>query len=103
MLTSCPTEPVSAVWPALDAVSPHGPAGLPCQVMGPDLWFGETPAELDQAKKFCGDCPARLVCLAGALARREHWGVWGGEIFDRGQTVARKRVRGRPRKSDVAA
>jgi WhiB family redox-sensing transcriptional regulator len=40
-------------------------------------------------------------CLAGALARREPWGVWGGQIFERGTVVARKRPRGRPRKADV--
>ena len=103
MLTRCPTEPVRALWPARDTKSPRRLDGLPCQVMDPDLWFGETPAELERAKKLCGDCPVRLACLAGALRRREHWGVWGGEIFDRGQVVARKRARGRPRKSDVAA
>jgi WhiB family redox-sensing transcriptional regulator len=28
--------------------------------------------------------------------------VWGGEIFERGAVVPRKRPRGRPRKEDVA-
>src|SRR5260370_1204468 len=47
----------------------------------------------------------RLVpaCLAGALKRQELWGVWGGELFLRGAIVPRKRPRGRPRKTDVAA
>ncbi len=36
-------------------------------------------------------------CLAGALERREPWGVWGGELFVSGVVVARKRPRGRPR------
>ncbi|MBR7560709.1 WhiB family transcriptional regulator, partial [Mycobacterium tuberculosis] len=27
------------------------------------------------------------------------WGVWGGEIFERGAVIARKRPRGRPRKN----
>ena len=65
-----------------------------------DLWFAETPGELEQAKGLCQDCPARLACLAGALERREPWGVWGGEIFERGTIIARKRPRGRPRKDD---
>ena len=34
--------------------------------------------------------------------RAEPWGVWGGEIFERGAVVPRKRPRGRPRKEDVA-
>ena len=76
---------------------------LPCRIQDADLWFAETPAELDQAKAFCSDCPARRACLAGAVARHEPWGVWGGEIFDRGAIIARKRPRGRPRKDEVAA
>lgn len=76
---------------------------LPCRVQDPDLWFAETPAELEQAKGFCAGCPALQACLSGALGRREPWGVWGGEIFDHGVVIARKRPRGRPRKDEVAA
>lgn len=76
---------------------------LPCRIQDADLWFAETPAELEQAKAFCADCPARAACLAGALGRREPWGVWGGEIFDHGVVITRKRPRGRPRKDEVAA
>jgi WhiB family transcriptional regulator, redox-sensing transcriptional regulator len=36
------------------------------------------------------------------LARREPWGVWGGELFLQGRVIPRKRPRGRPRK-DAAA
>jgi len=75
---------------------------LPCRRFDPDLWFAESPAELELAKSLCGDCPVRLECLAGAVERAEPWGVWGGEIFERGVVVPRKRPRGRPRKEDVA-
>jgi WhiB family redox-sensing transcriptional regulator len=71
---------------------------LPCHVGNPDLWFAETPADLERAKTFCATCPIRRQCLAAALDRAEPWGVWGGEIFDRGSVVSRKRPRGRPRK-----
>ena len=27
-------------------------------------------------------------CLAGAIERAEPWGVWGGEIFERGGRTA---------------
>ena len=74
---------------------------LPCRSGDADLWFAEAPSELERAKSFCGSCPVRVACLAGALARREPWGVWGGEIFERGAVVARKRPRGRPRKNSV--
>ena len=71
---------------------------LPCRTFDPDLWFAESPAELELAKSLCAECPLRVECLAGALERAEPWGVWGGEIFERGAVIARKRPRGRPRK-----
>ena len=77
-------------------------ADLPCRKFDPDLWFSDSPAELELAKSLCGDCPVRVECLAGAVERQEPWGVWGGEIFERGAVVPRKRPRGRPRKEDVA-
>ena len=82
----------------VDAIGRRAPLGLPCHDSDPDLWFAESPAELEQAKALCRPCPVRALCLAGALARREPWGVWGGEILIGGQIVARKRPRGRPRK-----
>jgi len=75
---------------------------LPC-AGDPDLFFAESPDDVELAKALCGDCPVRARCLAGAIARREPWGVWGGELFVRGQIVPRKRARGRPRKNEVAA
>ncbi len=77
-------------------------ANLPCRKFDPDLWFSDSPTELDLAKSLCGDCPLRVECLAGAVERAEPWGVWGGEIFERGAVVPRKRPRGRPRKEDAA-
>jgi WhiB family redox-sensing transcriptional regulator len=70
---------------------------LPCQRQNPELWFSEQPADLEQAKAHCRDCPVRGSCLSGAVERREPYGVWGGEIFDRGTITAQKRPRGRPR------
>jgi WhiB family transcriptional regulator, redox-sensing transcriptional regulator len=75
---------------------------LPCRTFDPDLWFADAPAELELAKSLCADCPVRVECLAGAIERGEPWGVWGGEIFERGAVVPRKRPRGRPRKEDAA-
>jgi len=77
-------------------------AEVPCRRFDPDLWFADAPAQLELAKSLCGDCPVRVECLAGALERAEPWGVWGGEIFERGVVIARKRPRGRPRKVDAA-
>jgi WhiB family transcriptional regulator, redox-sensing transcriptional regulator len=75
---------------------------LPCRTYDPDLWFSDSPADLELAKSLCAECPLRAECLAGAIERGEPWGVWGGEIFERGAVVPRKRPRGRPRKEDVA-
>jgi len=72
---------------------------LPCRVDDPDLWFAESPVQLEQAKALCAGCPIRRSCLSAALDRGEPWGVWGGEIFDQGVVIARKRPRGRPRKA----
>lgn len=71
---------------------------LPCRRHDPRLWFAETPVELERAKALCARCPIRLACLAVAVDHAEYAGVWGGHIFDRGQIVAHKRPRGRPRK-----
>jgi WhiB family transcriptional regulator, redox-sensing transcriptional regulator len=60
------------------------------------LWFSEVPADLELAKAMCGSCPLRRPCLAGAVERREPFGVWGGEIFERGRIIAYKRPRGHP-------
>jgi WhiB family redox-sensing transcriptional regulator len=75
-------------------------ASTPCRSYDPELWFAERPDEVALAQALCGDCPVRAACLTGALERREPWGVWGGELFERGSVVARKRRPGRPRKDD---
>ena len=69
---------------------------LPCRRKNPRLWFSDLPAELQRAKAYCRPCPVRLPCLAGAVERHEPHGVWGGEIFDRGEIITEKRPRGRP-------
>lgn len=77
------------------------PEELPCVGAGPDLFFSESPAELETAKLLCGRCPVQRACLEGAIARAEPWGVWGGQVFDRGRPIPFKRPRGRPRKNAV--
>jgi WhiB family transcriptional regulator, redox-sensing transcriptional regulator len=75
----------------------------PCQTVDPDLWFAETPAGVEEAKRLCRECPIRLSCLATALRRVEAWGVWGGELVADGQIRPYKRARGRPRKQSAGA
>lgn len=76
---------------------------VPCRENDAEIWFADTPQGVEFAKALCATCPARTECLAGALERAEPWGVWGGELFDRGVVIPRKRPRGRPRKSETAA
>ena len=75
---------------------------LPCRTNDPDVFFAESPTEAEYAKQLCRACPLQVECLAGALERQEPWGVWGGEIFQQGVVIERKRPRGRPRKHPVA-
>ena len=68
-----------------------------------ELFFSEQLDDILRAKAFCRACPVREACLEAALERHEPWGVWGGELFVAGVVVPRKRPRGRPRKTEVAA
>jgi WhiB family redox-sensing transcriptional regulator len=88
-----------AVWTTMDLVDE---ADIPCRT-DPDLWFAESPEDVEFAKALCGGCPIQKACLARALEREEPWGVWGGELVLRGVVVPKKRPRGRPRKTPVAA
>jgi len=81
----------------------QGGGAIPCRDTNPELFFAESPQDVERAKALCLGCPVRTVCIAGALERREPWGVWGGELFVQGVIVPRKRPRGRPRKDEVAA
>jgi hypothetical protein len=72
-------------------VTGQGDAGLPCRTSDPDLWFSDRPADLKMARSLCKRCPLRRPCLEGAIERQEPWGVWGGEIFERGAAISRKR------------
>ena len=105
-MSPTPTLTHDPVVPDLIAVPelPETPdTALPCWTEDPDLWFAESPADVESAKALCVPCPLREACLAGALERREPWGVWGGQLIVAGVVVPRKRPRGRPRKTHLAA
>ena len=76
----------------------HPGAEIPCHSQDPELYFAESPQDVERAKALCTGCPVRSACMAGALERREPWGVWGGELFVNGKVIAQKRKRGRPPK-----
>jgi WhiB family redox-sensing transcriptional regulator len=89
----------SAIATLFNSVSVPSGLDLPC-TEDPELFFAESPEDVEAAKALCQGCRARATCLEGALERREPWGVWGGELLLRGTVVPRKRPRGRPRKTD---
>ena len=92
-----------SVLDALNASEEADASELPCRSNDPELFFAESPADVELAKALCRTCPVLAECLAGAIDRHEPWGVWGGQLLVQGAVVARKRPRGRPRKCEVAA
>lgn len=62
------------------------------------IFFSDDLGDIARAKSICAECPVMLECLEGAVARREPWGVWGGQMFVSGKILATKRRRGRPPK-----
>ncbi len=76
---------------------------LPCHTADPEMYFSDDELAVAEAKSLCGGCPVRTECLEGALSRQEPAGVWGGELFEDGRIIARKRKAGRPTAVEVAA
>jgi WhiB family redox-sensing transcriptional regulator len=70
---------------------------LPCHNSDPDLFFSEVASEIGIAKALCAQCPVQSQCLEAALSRQEPCGVWGGELFEDGSIIAKRRTVGRPR------
>ena len=67
-----------------------------------ELFFSEQLDDIARAKGICAECVLVDACLAGAIERREPWGVWGGQLFFNGKVLAFKRKRGRPPKNAQA-
>lgn len=83
----------------IDPPSSLAVGGLPCHTVDPETFFADAPPAIEYAKALCADCPIVAECLEGAKERREAAGVWGGQLFQNGVIIARKRPRGRPRKN----
>ncbi len=59
-------------------------SGAACAGQDPGLWFSDSPDDIAEAVATCQRCPDRLPCLAGAIRRRETYGIWGGTDFNPG-------------------
>jgi hypothetical protein len=58
------------------------------------LYGGTFRRQILAAKALCGRCGLKASCLAGALAREEQFGIWGGTTpEERAQLLARRRAR----------
>ena len=91
--------PLTALTELDDAIESLG-VPVPCRTYDPEVFFAESPADVEYAKSLCRTCPLVEACLAGAKERREPWGVWGGELFVQGVVVpasGRVAVRARTR------
>lgn len=99
MLAEWIAGPEAEEGPAVDWALARCRAGAGAFV---ELFFSEQLDDIARAKGICVDCPVREPCLAGALARREPWGVWGGQLFLNGKILPFKRKRGRPPKNASA-
>lgn len=64
----------------------------------PEVFDPASPNEYEAAVAICADCPIARECRAWAVANHE-WGVWGGQLFERGRVIGPKRPPGRPRKA----
>lgn len=49
-----------------------------CRTADPDAWFQEDGGQYKQQRTICLMCVERLACLAGAVRRKEEFGMWGG-------------------------
>ncbi len=58
--------------------------GAACAGQDPEPWFSDSPDDIAQATATCRRCPDRLPCLAGAIGRRETYGIWGCTDFNPG-------------------
>jgi WhiB family redox-sensing transcriptional regulator len=58
----------------------HWPDKAACLGIDPEVFFPAkmTVEDTQDAREFCASCVVVENCLAEALARREHFGVWGG-------------------------
>jgi WhiB family redox-sensing transcriptional regulator len=77
--TAIPPQAQGAWSELADVLTATGPA--PCAIGDPEQWWptrGESRDEYADAVAGCRVCPARVACLAYAVAAGERHGIWGG-------------------------
>lgn len=64
---------------------------VPCREHDAEIWFAQTPDDVEFAKALCGTCPVVEECLTHAVETGAMWGIWGGQLFEWGVLVPKKR------------
>lgn len=64
-----------------------------CRGEDTSVFFDETEAGIDRAKRACDGCPALIPCREYALAKPERYGVFGGMDADERKAERRNRQR----------
>lgn len=67
---------------ALDLDSHPSHPDAHCVTEGAQLWTSDDKRDRQLAAQHCQGCPIIDACLAGALARGEKWGTWGGRDLE---------------------
>jgi WhiB family redox-sensing transcriptional regulator len=61
-----------------------------CAQTDPEMFFPEKGSSVKDAKRICGQCEVKNICLRYALENEERFGIWGG-LSER----ERRKLRGR--------
>ncbi|MET9164010.1 WhiB family transcriptional regulator, partial [Streptomyces cellulosae] len=71
--TEDPTlTPLTALTALDDAIENLG-VPVPCRSYDPEVFFAESPADVEYAKSLCRTCPLVEACLAGAKELLAHF------------------------------
>ncbi len=62
-----------------------------CAHRDPAMFFPSDGVGVEIAKKVCGDCPVKGLCLEYALEQRIDHGVWGGTSERERRRILRSR------------
>ena len=63
--------------------------------IGTSVFFSDKSFDILRAKAICSRCMVKVACRDAAKDRNEPCGVWGGELFEKGNTRP-VLMRGRP-------
>lgn len=62
-----------------------------CRQSDPELWMSKSAHHQSEARAIClSPCPVQQKCLAYAIERQEHFGVWGGSTEKERRQIRRR-------------